>query len=177
MDSVAIVALQAADAGRIAAHLLRLSPEDRSLRFAAGLVTDQTICAYVRHLRFGHDAVFGLVDAAGAVAGLAHGCLFEDQGRPQIEAAFSVDAALRGLGFGARLMATLGDFAARRGAALVGLCHVRNLPMRRIFERAGMTLTREDDEMHARCDAAPRTPVLSGRSGKLHTVRAGLSPG
>lgn len=171
MDQLAIVVLHAADADRIAAHLLRLSPEDRSLRFAAGLVTDQTVCAYVARMRFGHDAVFGLIGAGGAVAGLAHGCLFEARGEPLLEAAFSIDAALRGQGFGARLMATLADFAARRGAALVGMCHVRNLPMRRIFEKAGMSLTREDDELHARGDAALRGPVSSGLSGKLCAIR------
>lgn len=35
---------------------------------------------------------------------------------------------------------------------LLGLCSVRNLPMRRIFEAAGMQPTREDHEMHAHCD-------------------------
>lgn len=175
MDQLAIVALQAADADRIAAHLLRLSPEDRSLRFAAGLVTDQTVCAYVGRMRFASDAVFGLIDAGGAVVGLAHGCLFETRGKPLIECAFSIDAALRGQGFGARLMALLADFAARRGAALVGLCHVRNLPMRRIFERAGLTLTREDDELHARRDPAPPAAAASDDSGGLPAARPVLS--
>lgn len=175
MDPLAIVALQTADADRIAAHLLRLSPDDRSLRFAAGLVTDQTVCAYVGRMRFGSDAVFGLIDAGGAVVGLAHGCLYEDRGKPQIEAAFSIDAPLRGQGFGTRLMALLADFAARRGAALVGMCHVRNLPMRRIFERGGLTLTREDDELHARCDAAPHTAAAADDSGRLPAARPVLS--
>jgi len=167
----AIQALDAFDAPRIAAHLLRLAPEDRSARFAAGLVTDTTICRYVGSMRFGHDALFGLVDANAQVVGLAHGCVFEVQGRSRIEAAFSVDDGLRGLGLGTRLMRALDAFASVRDmAAVVGLCASRNLAMRRIFERAGMQLTRADDEVHAMRCLQPLTghgPVLSGRSGKL----------
>jgi hypothetical protein len=33
--------------------------------------------------------------------------------------------------------------------AVVGMCVARNLPMRCIFAGAGMTMTREDDEVHA----------------------------
>lgn len=170
--NLAIVALQAADAPRILTHLLRLSPEDRSLRFAAALVTDDTVARYVHHIRYGDDAVVGLVDEHGDVVGLAHGCVFQAGGRTQIEAAFSIDEACRGQGFGHRLMATLRGYAARHGgAALVGICHARNLPMRRVFQHAGMSLTREDDELHARGDVAAEPLQLSGRSGKAGALR------
>ena len=162
MDGLSIVALSAEDASRLAAHLLRLCPADRSLRFAAGLVTDETIRRYVAGIRFATDAVLGLVDAQGSVVGFAHGCVYSSGGRTHIEAAFSVDAERRRLGFGTRLMRAVESFAEDTGAdALVGICVSRNLPMRRIFERTGMTMSREDDEMHAfrrldaaRCEAA-----------------------
>ena len=148
MDGLSIVALSAEDASRLAAHLLRLCPADRSLRFAAGLVTDETIRRYVAGIRFATDAVLG--------------CVYSSGGRTHIEAAFSVDAERRRLGFGTRLMRAVESFAEDTGAdALVGICVSRNLPMRRIFERTGMTMSREDDEMHAfrrldaaRCEAA-----------------------
>jgi len=134
----------------IESHLLRLSAPDRSLRFAAGLVTDETICRYAASIRFGHDATLGLVDDHDTVVGLAHGCAYEVRRSMHIEAAFSIDAALRGQGFGRALMAAMGAFAERAGAdVLVGMCVARNLPMRRIFAHAGMTMTRDDDEIHA----------------------------
>jgi GNAT superfamily N-acetyltransferase len=170
--NLAIVSLQAADAPRILAHLLRLSPEDRSLRFAAALVTDDTIARYVLNIRYGDDAVIGLVDPRGDLVGLAHGCVFQAHGRTQMEAAFSIDEACRGQGFGHRLMAMLHAHAARHGGAtLVGICHARNLPMRRVFQHAGLALTREDDELHARGDVAAEALQLSGRSGKLGALR------
>ena len=65
--------LHADDADRIAAHLLRLTSEDRSLRPAAGVVTDATIRACVHRIRFGHDVVLRLVSQLGQVYGLALG--------------------------------------------------------------------------------------------------------
>lgn len=145
-----IVALDAEDAAQIEAHLLRLSPQDRSLRFAAGLVTDETIRRHVASLRFDRDAVFGLRGADGSIVGLAHGCVYVVAGQTRIETAFSIDVEQRGRGLGALLMAAIEVFATGIAAqSLVGTCAARNLPMRRVFERAGMALTREDDEMHA----------------------------
>jgi GNAT superfamily N-acetyltransferase len=144
--------LHAGDTDRISAHLLRLSPEDRSTRFFAGVVTEESIRLYVGRMRFGPDLVLGLVSHRGQLFGLAHGCVFEHGGKVQVEAAFSVDAPWRGLGLGAALM----DGVRLRARALasdrvarVGMCATRNWPMRRIFEGAGLALRREDDEMHA----------------------------
>lgn len=149
MDHVVTV-LRQTDSARIEAHLLRLSPRDRSLRFTAGLVTDETIRGYVGGIRFGCDAVLAIVDGADGVVGLAHGSLYPALGELRVEASFSVDEARRNQGLGSALMAAIDAFALDRGAqALLGMCLARNLAMRRIFERSGMTLTREDDEMHA----------------------------
>lgn len=155
-----IAALQLADTDRIVGHLLRLAPHDRSLRFAAGLVTDETIERYVRSIRFAQDAVYGLVvgdghdgigdDCGGDVVGFAHGCRHAVDGQIRVETAFSIDAAWRGHGHGNALMTAIESFARKTGAqALLGVCIARNLPMRRVFERAGMTFERCDDEIHA----------------------------
>ncbi len=155
----AIVALQPADRARIEAHLLRLSAEDRSLRFAAGLVTDETVRRYAASIDFGRDLVMGLVSKRGLVIGFVHGCVFDLRGRRHVEAAFSVDAEWRGRGLGRRLMeALLLRAAAEGGAVVVGQCAARNLPMRRIFECAQMTLTREEDEFDARCTVEALEP-------------------
>lgn len=153
---LAIVNLQADDLPRIEAHLLRLSADDRSLRFSAGLVTDASVRAYAGRIRHDIDIVIGLVDKHDRLVGLAHGCVYETPAGLHVEAAFSIDAERRGHGFGTRLMEAVQRQAQCIGAArVVGLCAARNLPMRRIFEGAGMTLSREDDEMHAAKDIAP----------------------
>lgn len=147
---LAIVPLQPADRLRIEAHLLKLSPEDRSRRFSAGLVTDESIRRYVAGIRFGRDLAMGLVSKRGFVIAFVHGCVYEVRSKSHIETAFSVDAEWRGHGFGTRLMASIQlQIAAEGGAAMVGVCSVRNLPMRRIFERAGLSMKREENEMHA----------------------------
>ena len=176
-DGLSIQALHACDAPRVVAHLTRLSPEDRGLRFNASLADDAQIARYVGQIRFGEDIVLGLVDATGRVVGVAHGCVFEAGGERRVEAAFSVDGALRGLGLATTLMRSLQAAASRHGVVvIVGFCAARNRPMRRVFERAGMTLTREEDEVHARLALEPGVSALhgsvrSGRSGKQVSAR------
>ena len=92
--SATIVALQAEDLAQVEAHLLRLAPQDRSLRFSAGLVTDETIRRYVAGIRFDRDAVLGLIDASGSIVGVAHGCMYSVAGHVHVETAFSIDACL-----------------------------------------------------------------------------------
>nr|WP_280151659.1 GNAT family N-acetyltransferase [Piscinibacter sp. XHJ-5] len=112
-------------------------------------MTDATIRAYCASLRYESDILLGIEDPRGDVVGLAHGCVYEAGGQRRVEGAFSVDREFRGRGLGSRLMAMLEVRARASGAqALVGMCAVRNLPMRRIFERAGLVLRREDDELH-----------------------------
>ena len=171
-DALSIEAMQAADAPRITAHLARLSADDRALRFNSGLTDEAQIAHYVGQMRFGEDLILGLVDATGLVVGLAHGCAFRAGAEQRIEAAFSIDIGYRGRGLGTSLMRSLQAAASLHGvASVVGVCAARNRPMRRIFERAGMTLEREDDEIRAclALAAGPSAPdgnVRSGRSGK-----------
>ncbi len=149
--------LHAVDAALIEAHLLRLAPVDRSLRFAAGVVTDETICRYVAGIRFGTDAVLGMVNADGELVAFAHGCAYTVGKRVNVEVAFSVDADQRGKGIGSSLMAETRRFAESiRAHNVLGMCVARNAPMRRIFANAGMTMTRDDDEVHACCHLSSR---------------------
>ncbi len=165
--------LQAVDAARIEEHLLRLEPVDRSLRFAAGVVTDETIRRYVAGIRFGTDAVLGMVDAGGELVAFAHGCVYTVGKRARVEVAFSVDADQRGKGIGSSLMAEARLFAESIGAhSMLGMCFARNAPMRHIFANAGMTITREDDEVHACWQLASRGEASrSDRSRPIQEVR------
>lgn len=160
----------ACDRARIEAHLLSLNADDRSLRFSAGVVTDDSIRAYVARIRFGHDLVLGLVSQRGLLFGLAHGCVYDSRGQTHIEAAFSVDAAWRGAGLGKALMAALCQRVCDRACdqtALVGQCALRNLPMRRLFEGAGLTLRREDDELHAHRWVLPNSAASGPKACRL----------
>lgn len=155
-DGLSIEALHAGDAPRILAHFARLSRDDRALRFNSALTDDANLARYVSQMRFGTDLVFGLVDASGRVVGVAHGCVFDAGTERLVEAAFSIDATHRGRGFGNTLMRSLQAAARQCGArAIIGLCAPGNWPMRRVFERAGMQLMREEDEMQGRLDLQP----------------------
>jgi GNAT superfamily N-acetyltransferase len=165
---LAIAALEAADAGRIEAHLLRLDAVDRSLRFAAGVVTDDAIRRYVAGIRFGTDAVLAVLDADGRVVAFAHGCVYSVGKRARVEVAFSVDADRRGKGIGSTLMAEARRFAESIGAhSVLGMCLARNAPMRHIFANAGMTMTREEDEVHASVQVASRGRDEAARATTL----------
>lgn len=147
----AVIPLETTDRLRVEAHLLRLSAEDRSLRFAAGVVTDDAIRRYVAAIAFNRQVVLGFVSLRGQVFGLAHGCPFMQAGRQHLEVAFSVDASWRGRGLGRRLMnAMLEHTAAAGGATVVGRCAARNRSMCRVFEHGGLALVRDQDEFEAR---------------------------
>ncbi len=93
--------------------------------------------------------------------GVAHGARYTERERPALEAAFSIDEPWRGHGLGTLLMRGVIAAAAQAGVhEVVGMCVVRNVRMRRIFEGAAMALTREEDEWHARrrLDGRPCAP-------------------
>ena len=161
--SLPVRVLAANDAARIEHHLLRLTPADRALRFAAGAVSDGAIRRHVAGIRFGTDAAFGMLDDAGRVVAFAHGSAYRVGKWTRVEVALSVDAQWRGSGLGSTLMAEACRFAESIGAySVLGTCLAGDLPMRRIFARTGMAMTLEDDRVHAtrqlavRRHAAPR---------------------
>lgn len=142
--------LGAADAPRVTAHFKRLSPEDRTHRFWGAHVPDATVERYVQGLRFDGDIVLG-VHVGESLIGVAHGCIYVARGEATVEAAFSVDEPRRGCGLGKALMRAVIEHARQAGVrSVVGLCGLRNLRMRRVFEGAGLVLTRQEDEWHAR---------------------------
>lgn len=170
--SVFITALSAADRAGVLAHLLRLNADDRSLRFAAGLVTDETVRRYAASIDFEQDILMGLVTVQGLMVGLVHGCVFEARGQRHVELAFSVDAEWRGHGYASRLMEAVTLRIASGGRAmLVASCATRNWPMRRVFQRGQMDCAREDDEIvaqrvlpaaHAAAQPDPLNALASG---------------
>ena len=83
-----------------AAHLLRLSPEDRRARFHAAL-TDDAIRAYSDGVDWDHALIFGAF-VGGVLRGL--GELIPWPARDQGEASFSIEQPFQQIGLGKRLV-------------------------------------------------------------------------
>jgi GNAT superfamily N-acetyltransferase len=158
------VRLGAVDAPRVLAHFKRLSPEDRTHRFWGAHVPDATLERYVQGLRFDADIVLG-AQVGESLIGVAHGCIYAAHGEATVEAAFSVDEPRRGCGVGRALMRSMIEHAGlAQVRSVVGLCSLRNLRMRRVFEGAGLALTRLEDEWHAHGRLGAVTVAGAGRA-------------
>lgn len=117
-----------------AAHLLRLSPEDRRSRFLQP-ASDATIRAHAARALSGPGRVIGWFDG-GALRAASEVSLSRD-GRAA-EAAFEVETAFRGRGVGGELVARALLWSRNRGARRVHIHTTRaNLPMLRAATRRG----------------------------------------
>lgn len=105
---------------RIVAHLLRLGERDRYLRFGYP-ATDGQIGHYVDRIDFDSDEVFGIFNRRLELVGMAH---LASMGERQAEFGVTVDHAVRGRGWGARLFEHAVLHARNRG---VDLLHVHAL--------------------------------------------------
>lgn len=81
------------------AHLLRLSPDDRAMRFCGGLA-DHAIDDFVEHLDFTKVRVKVAFDGSLNVVAAAHLCLIDAD---QVEFALSIESAHRNHGAGRAL--------------------------------------------------------------------------
>ncbi len=127
-----------------AAHLKRLSTDDRRFRFATTSVTDARIDSYVAGIAE-TDIVLGWLDGeilTGAVHVALDGAV--------AEIGVSVDAEQRGRGIGADLFHRAIRWARNRGAGrLYTLCLTDNLAMTALARKAGMTVHRESGTAEA----------------------------
>jgi GNAT superfamily N-acetyltransferase len=121
------------DAPLLAAHLLRLPPEDRRARFHGGM-SDAAVTAYVNRIDWHHAYVFG-VFIDGDLRGVAE---LVPMGDGAGEIAVSVEERFRHDGLG-RLLVVATMLAARRlGMAEVMLDYLpRNLPMAALMRELG----------------------------------------
>jgi GNAT superfamily N-acetyltransferase len=125
----------------LAAHLLRLDPESRHCRFAAG-VSDETITAYALQA-LGSDAV-------------VHG--FLDDGTAEV--AVTVEEAWRQTGVGSALFGRLLLTARNRGISdLVMTCLPSNRGMQRLAARFDGKITYASGDSFAEVKARPPTPI------------------
>ena len=137
MAAMDIKRLSLAEAEAFIEHLLRLSTDDRRLRFS-GIVSDDFI---VRHARtfLSQGTVFGLF-----VDGILRGvCQMISSPSPRsngdsqhFEIALSIEHPWQKLGFGAALLAAAHDEAARLDAeSLILSCLSENIGIRRLATR------------------------------------------
>jgi len=117
-----------------AAHLRRLSPEDRRARFHADL-GDAAVERHARAALSGPGRVMGWFDG-GVLRGAAEVAL--SRGGLSAEAAFEVEAAWRGRGVGTALVGAALLWARNRGARRL-IVHTtrRNMPMLRAAQAHG----------------------------------------
>ncbi|MFV0385892.1 GNAT family N-acetyltransferase [Paracoccus sp. (in: a-proteobacteria)] len=108
-DRLDVRGLEARDAPRLAAHLLRLSPADRASRFHAGM-SDSAIAAYVAQIDWKKVYIFGAF-IRGTLRGVAE--LVPDQDAKSGEIAVSVETKVQHAGLG-RLLVLAAMLAGRR---------------------------------------------------------------
>jgi hypothetical protein len=106
------VVLDAGQSPAILAHLQRLWPDDRCLRFCSGTVPQDVLAKYVGSIRFGDDTVLGAVTTDGRIVAFCHACWFRSREGLAAEAAFSVDEGWRCRGLARCMLAAIRGVAA-----------------------------------------------------------------
>jgi GNAT superfamily N-acetyltransferase len=129
--------LLTSEVGAVERHLLRLSPEDRALRFF-GAVSDEFIGEHVNVLRGDGSILVGCF-IGGELRGVAE--LHPPVGDRGAEMAVTVEAAFQGRGLGTALFETLVNIARNRGiGALHCACLADNTRMQSIVRKLGGVL-------------------------------------
>ncbi len=148
------------ETGMITAHLLRLDPADRRMRFCS-MVNDDYIRRYVDRLDWSRSLLFGQVED-GALRGLGELLLQPGDPPEAAEAAFSVERGWRNEGLCHRLMDRV--TAAARVLAIATL-HLymlgENDPMRRVAGAKGFRFRLEEGEIQAILDLPRLEPLVT----------------
>ena len=136
--------------GRIVAHLLALSPQDRYLRFGYA-ASDEQIQHYVAGINFERDEVFGIYNRKLELIAMAH-LAFSTDPLLQSCAEFGVSvlAHARGRGFGARLFDRAVMHSRNEGVQMMFIHALsENTAMLDIARKAGAKVERDGSESEA----------------------------
>ena len=136
--------------GRIAAHLLALSPHDRYLRFGYS-ANDEQINRYVASLNFERDEIFGIYNRRLELIAMAH-LAFSTDPRLKSCAEFGVSvlAKARGRHYGTRLFDRAVMHARNDGVDMMFIHALsENTAMLSIARKAGATIERDGSESEA----------------------------
>lgn len=152
--------LAPAEMGLYRAHLLRLSPEDRRLRFGHA-IGDLAVREYVESLKLGRDTVLAHFGGDLGVIGAVHVAMCRGK---HAEFAFSVEPPHRGHGLGAALFERAIVFARnRRARAAYVYCLAENRAMRRLARHVDMAMLTQGGESEGELALSPPTPVTLAR--------------
>lgn len=137
------------------AHLLALDVDDSHLRFGARL-SPHAIAAYVDHIDFDVDSLFGVYGEELVLTGAAHLAF----GGEIAELGLSVLPAARRQGVGGALIARAYEFARNRATPRLFMhCLAENAAMVRLAKRAGMDVVVEAGDADAYVALPPATPL------------------
>jgi GNAT superfamily N-acetyltransferase len=151
--------LWAADTAALKAHLLRLDPESRRMRFGTP-VTDYFIEHYAQNALGNHSIAHGyFVD--GVLRGVAELRGFRGVAGGEAEAAFSVEQEFQNRGVGTELFSRTVLAARNRGISKLFVNFLsQNARMQAIAKKFDAVVTYDSDGGHAQIDA-PRANALS----------------
>lgn len=141
---------------RITAHLMRLEPADRYLRFGYS-ANDEQVQRYVDQLNFERDEVFGIFNRRLEIVAMAH-LAFAPQAEHKSCAEFGVSVLrhLRGRRFGARLFERAVMHARTAGVSMMFIHALsENTAMLKIARNAGATVRRDGSESEAYLQLPP----------------------
>jgi len=139
-------------------HLLRLSSEDRRLRFGVS-VSEETIAGYVEKLDFSRDAVFGVRDDLRSLVGFTHVAQLDEA----VELGLSVDALHRGRGIAQAMFRRALLHARNRGVRQLFMhCLSENAAMMHISREAGMRIVIDGPDRDASLSLPPATALSVG---------------
>lgn len=140
------------DRGTVLAHLLRLSAQDRQMRFCRAF-TDSCIEHYVANIDFDASTCFGILDERHDLIALVQAFAYEVGDVRMVEAAFSTDASSRCQGLGTLLFHYVTDHATTQGAdRVIAQCLAGNRPMRALLRAVGAVCDMDDGEVIGRME-------------------------
>jgi GNAT superfamily N-acetyltransferase len=147
------------DTGALKAHLLRLDPESRRMRFGTP-VSDFFIAQYAENALGSHSISHGyFVD--GVLRGVAELRGFRGVAGGDAEAAFSVEQDFQNRGIGTELFGRTVLAARNRGISKLFVNFLsQNQRMQAIAKKFDAILTFDSDGVHGKIDA-PRANALS----------------
>jgi RimJ/RimL family protein N-acetyltransferase len=150
-------ALLPGEFGMYREHLLRLSPEDRRLRFQHP-ISDEAIGRFVGSLAPSQNRILAVLDSNDRVIAVVQIAIGRNA---TAELAFSVDAAWRNRGLAGNLLASALIWAKAQGIRRVCMsCLARNRSMLRLAMKVGMTVVQEAGVSDCVLDLAPSRPLL-----------------
>ncbi len=139
------------DLGALERHFLALRTEDRRLRFGIS-INDAAVRAYVSHIDFDRDAVFGVIDDDLYLLAAAHLA----RGKGHAELGVSVLPGHRGRGIGGALLARAHTHARNWGVRTLFMhCLTENGAIMHLARKQGMQIVAEAGEADAKLKLPP----------------------